>query len=301
MFMSSDTTSFSSINTNQIYSVIEETGFVNFIHRQDEAVYSKDSIPGDNIKIDTNIIFQTKIENPQSFCRSLANVNSFKQNKIEVKSNVFYNTDWITYFLIFCFVFYAFLQKTFLKKQRIIFNSFFNYRYTNQLIREGNIYNESGFYFLLLLSFFSFALLFLNWGVYYFYGNFLIINSLSIFLKVLAIFLLYYFGRIVLLLFISHVFKLNKLYSEFVLTQHVFFISFGIVALFFSVLVFFTATKFIIISSIIVFISFFTNYIIRLYMLTLNSAFFSLLYFFMYICTVEIMPLLVVYKLLNKI
>jgi len=299
--MSSDTATLSSVNTHLIYPVVEKTGFMGFIHWQDEVLYNTDSIVSDSITIDTNLIFQARIENPKTFCRSLANVNSFKNKSIDIKANTIYNTDWIIYFLLFCFVFYAYVQKTFLKKQRIIFTSFFNYRYTNQLIREGNIYNESGFYFLLLLSFLSFSLLLLNWSVYYLYDNFLIVNSLSIFLKVISFFTLYYFGRIVFLLFLSHVFKLKKLYSEFVLMQHVFFISFGIVALFFSVFVFFTATNFIIISSIIVFISFFANYIIRLYILTLNTGLFSLFYFFMYICTFEIMPLLVVYKLINKI
>ena len=290
-----DTTLLISVNPNLIFPVKHRTGFTTFIQKQDEVVY-----PNQSIKSGTYRIFQAKIVYPEKFKQSFINVPAVKQNVINVKTNSFFNTDWVTYFLLFCFVLYAFLQKMFYKKQRIIFNSFFNYRYTNQLIREGNIYNESGFYLLLLLSLLSFGLLLLNWGVYYFYGNFLFVNSLVLYLKVFALFALYYFGKIIFLLFLSNVFKLNKLYSDFVLTQHVFFISFGILALFFSTIIFYSTTKIIIISSIIIFISFYINYIFRLYMLTLGSGFFSLFYYFLYICTVEILPLLVVYKMLNK-
>lgn len=294
--MSSDTTSLSSANITLVFPVNRNTEIIKYFQKQDEVIYTNDTILSD-----TNIIFQNRIIKPDVYCQSLTNVSSIKRHEINLKSTFFYNTDWIIYFLLFCFILYAYLQNTFLKKQRIIFNSFFNYRYTNQLIREGNIYNESGFYLLLFLSLMSCVFLLLSWGIYYFYGNFLFVNSLLLFIKILTLFLILYFGKIIILLFIAHVFKLRKLYSEFVLTQHVFFISFGLIALFFSVLIFFTTTHFIILSSIFIFLSFFTNYIIRLYILTIGSGFFSLFYFFLYICTIEIMPLLVVYKMLNKI
>ena len=293
--MSKDSTSLTSVNINQIFPVTSKTGFISFIQRQDEVIY-----PKDNIVLQTNCIIQNKIDNPKKFVNSLINVQDVKSKTIKINSNIFFNTDWITYFLLFCFILYAFLQKTFYKKQRVIFSSFFNYRYTNQLIREGNLYNESGFYLLLILSLLSFGLLFLNWVVYYSYGNFLNINSLILFLKVFAVFAVFYFGKILFLLFLSNIFKLNKLCSDFVLSQHVFFISFGILALFLSVIVFFSTSRIIVISSIIIFISFYVNYLFRLYILTLGSGFFSLFYYFLYICTVEILPLLVVYKMINK-
>jgi len=293
--MSKDTSLLTSVNPIQTFPVYSRTGFITFIQRQDEAIY-----PKDKAVTRTDLIFQNKIIYSNKLAHSFINVKEVKPATLEAKSNSFFNTDWITYFLMFCFVLYAFIQKTFYKKQRVIFSSFFNYRYTNQLIREGNIYNESGFYLLLFLSLLSFAFLLLNWEIYYLYGTFLSVNSLSLFLKALGVFTVFYFGKIILQLFLSNVFKLNSLYSEFVLAQHVFFISFGILALFLSVIVFFTATKIIIIASIIIFISLYINYIFRLYILTSGSGFFSLFYYFLYICTVEILPLLVVYKQLNK-
>ncbi len=224
--MLSDTERDTCVNIQLKYPERSSTMLIRFVKGQDEALFSSDTIQEGMVYI------QKKTIPPPQYVKSLVNVHSAKSKQQDVKEFTFYNTSWIFWSLLVCFTVYAFLQKKFGKKQSIIFKSFFNLRYSNQLMREGNIYNESDFYFLLFLSLISFCLYILALSSYFILGNLLYFNSLIVFLKIIALFFMVYFGKILLLKILAVVFKLDKLYSEFVLTQHIFIITSGVVALF---------------------------------------------------------------------
>jgi len=292
--MASDSINDTSANVFLKYPELPRQGFVKFVGNQDEVSYTPDSV-----KLQ-NTVLQKKVVSPEKYTKSFVNVYSAKAKDLSVNPYNFYNTSWILWILLFCFVVYAYLQRHFSKKQSIIFKSFFNLRYTNQLIREGNIYNESGFYFLLFLSLITCGLYILGTGSYFMFGNLLFFNSFMVFIRILLFFTAAYFGKFLLLRILATVFKLEKLYSEFVLTQHIFIITSGVLALFISTFIFFTPYRFVVLFSVLAFLSLFSNYLFRLYMLTSGTGIFSLYYFILYICTVEILPLLFVYKLTHK-
>jgi len=282
------------INNQLKYPEPPCTMLTRFVKEQDNALFATDSVQEGLIYI------QKKTLPPPSYVKSIVNVRSAKVKQQEIKEFAFYNTSWIFWSLLLCFAVYAFLQKNFGKKQSVIFKSFFNLRYSNQLMREGNIYNESDFYFLLFLSLISFCLYLLALSSYLLLGNVLFFNSLITFIKIIALFFVAYFGKILLLKMIAVIFKLDKLYSEFVLTQHIFIITSGVAALFICVLIFFTPYKAVVLFSVLIYLSLFINYILRLYMHTSGAGIFSLYYFILYICTLVILPLLFVYKLTHK-
>ncbi len=290
-----DSTSYKLINHNQCFPIHSKTELEKFIKKQDEVIYLNDSTFND-----TSIIIQDKIKCTENYIKSFLSINNAPQKDVNIQSLNLYNTDWLTWFLLLCFVIFAFLQKNFCRKQKNIISSFFNYRYNSQLIREGNIYNETGFYFLLFLSLISFCLLLLNWFVFYFLDSFLFVNSLILFLKILSAFLFFYFGKIMFIRIISFTFKLNKLYSDFVLTQHVFLITLGVISLFLSMILVYLTNYILIITSVLVTIGLYVNFIFRLYILNLASGIFTLFYFILYICSIEILPVLIVYKLIIK-
>jgi len=288
-----DTSSFSCINKNQSFPVRKKSELVKFLKKQDEAIYFNDSTGKD-----TGIIFQNRISNPDSYKTSFLNY-SHKTLK-EINSFNYYKTDWLSWFLIFCFIIYAFLQKNFNRKQKAVINSFFNYSNKNQLLREGNLYNETGFYFLLFLSLLSVCLLLMHGFVYTYFGTYTSVNSFLLFLQISSVFLSLYFGKILLMRILSFIFKLNKLYSDFVLSHHLFIITLGITSLFISTILIFASNYMLIICSVIIGIGLYINFILRLYIVNLSIGFFSLYYYILYICSVEILPVLIIYKLIIK-
>jgi hypothetical protein len=97
-----------------------------------------------------------------------------------------------------------------------------------------------------------------------------------------------------------NVLRLEKHQSEFMLSQHIFMITAGIVSLFSVSFVFFTANYYIVTATLVLFISVIIIQYVRIMRMGSSLGLMQLLYFFLYICTVEIMPILVVYKLINN-
>jgi len=293
--MSADTTYFLLPKPNNTLPDYNKSGFVFFIDQEANA-YSE----SDTSLIDSTLKHPFKVIKPDVFKKSLLNNIPYNNSTIKPEPISVFNTDWLSYLLICAFIVYVFIKKNFYIKQRLLFNSFFDARTTGLLIREGNLYKEKNFYALIALSFISISFLFLNLGIYFFNTKFIYINSFYFFYKLIAVFIVFYFGKVLLMLMLSNIFKLSKIYSDFVLMHHVYIIVFGIFSLFFSLFVFYTSHKIIIILSALASLSLFLNYLFRLYKLHTNAGYFSIFYFFLYICTLEIMPLLIIYKLLNK-
>ncbi|MDD3876955.1 MAG: DUF4271 domain-containing protein [Bacteroidales bacterium] len=287
--LTQDTTYYSK---NTFIFPVKDTGMVElFVSQQDEAYMYEDS---GAVKVK---IFQQKIATPALYNGKLFNKLS-KVNSMEIKSFSPISNDWITLILIFVFFILAMLQKNFYKQTRLIFNAFISYRYTPYLTREGNILNEFNFYVLLFIAFISLSIaVYLKLHLYSFVE---VQNQVFMFAKIFAVLLILYLIKVFGLLFLANVFKVKKLFNEWLISQHVFFIITAIIILFLSSVFLYTEYIYYNMSIIVILIVVSIFYLYRLFILVYNNGMNNLFHFLLYLCTIEILPVLIIYKLLKN-
>jgi len=261
-----------------------------FVHQQDEIVHFNDTTDK------SHIVSQQTINKTSAYGESLIKLP--KTNIIKPLSYSDNNKDGLTILIIVLFIIFAYLRKVFSKKMSLITNSFIHFKHTAQLQREGNIYNDRDFYILMCLSFLIFSTLVFVLFDFYKYTLF---QQLLWLYKILAVVLFLYFFKLLIVRFLTNVFKLERLYTEYTLSYHVFFATYNLIFLFLSLIFLYNSNYFIYLSIIIVTIIFFILFLFRLFIILKSLGFFSPLYFFLYICILEILPLLVLYKMLKNL
>lgn len=259
-----------------------------FVARQDEVLP-----PTDTTAPDSMIIIQARLPEPVYTAQSLIDAN-VKNNKMQtqyIKQETY--SDWLTLTLLSVFVFFALLQKLHGKISGMISRAFFYPRQTELLVRDGNIYNSTGFYIWLLFSVVSLGML-----IFSMYGLFNPDSqSLGVFAAVTLGILLLYFAKISILYLCAHLLDLKNIFNEYVLVKHVFIITSGITAFFLTVLMVFYAHAMVLKIAILLIFAIFLYFLIRIFITWRQAGFSNLFYFFLYICSVEILPLLLGYKL----
>ena len=222
-----------------------------------------------------------------------------KQPK-EISTN---NTlDWVL--LLYLFGFILFTWVVVFKRRRIkqIFNSLFTNRGLNQLIRDGNLTKE-----FTIVPLMSIYLITISIFTLFFLKRFDIYNKISItdfylFVKIVFVFIILYFSKILFIKSFNNTFKNYNITFYYLLNG---FTSDIIIGLLFLPLLFLYTFSNKIFSSNILFICiiillvFNSIRLIRNILSSINYSRFSNLYLFLYLCTVEILPVILLLKLFN--
>lgn len=272
--------------------------FKKSIHSQDEGVdLSSSHYYLGNYKNVFLSYRQKSFINDSTLCTSMFFQKGEPHFDFQVKTKIQYGTEWMFFPLLICFVFATII--TFKNNKRIsqLFKAFLVPHFTNQLIREGNIMREFFIYPLLLTYFISISFL-ISTGLQHFL-HFDIIFSQSLLIS-LFVFLFFIF-KLVLINIIGWVFQTSRETFEYLTNYMIFSIVAG-VFLFPSVFFLIYSSPFI--SEILVYIIMIILAIIFAYrtirglLIGLSSERYSLYYLFLYLCTVEILPLCISVKLL---
>lgn len=272
---------------------------------QDDHVYSSIdySIVDTNLLLtdSSSIILQNKIlaKTPKKSILSHHELQSKNIQPIERQS---LNTDWVSAVIIGCFVLLAFSKVFYNKRLGQIFNSFFSSRFQNIMERDGHIFKDRISIPLFLFYTFSTSL-FIHQSLLYFLPNFqfpvlgfqlyLIITLLVLFLSVIKILLIFLYGMI---------FKSNFINSEVIVTNFVFNIVFGILILPIIMIVVFIPSPFFLYVGFFLWLFMLTYKVLRQLITRNPDTKFSLFNRFIYLCTFEIAPTIVLIQLvLNEL
>jgi hypothetical protein len=272
--------------------------FKKYIYSQDEGADLNSNIYYlENYKNIFLAFRQKSFINDSIQCTSMFFKGGEPHSDFHIKTRIQYGTEWMFFPLMICFVFATIF--TFINYKRIsqLFKAFLVPHFTNQLIREGNIMREFFIYPLLLIYFISLSLLISTALHYLLHFDFDFSQSLLISLFVLIFFIF----RILLIKFIGWVFQTNRETFEYLTNYMIFSIVAGV---FLFPFVFFLNFSSDFISEILLYLIMIILGIIFVYrtirglMIGLSSERYSLYYLFLYLCTVEILPLYVSVKLL---
>ncbi|MEN8115773.1 MAG: DUF4271 domain-containing protein [Bacteroidota bacterium] len=206
------------------------------------------------------------------------------------------NTDWLTIILLFGVILFATVRYFYTKYVGHLFLSLINYSTSARMFQERNypvshpaFRLEAIFYITFSLFIFQ-ALNVIKWENAYF--------KFTYFAMVFGAVMAYFFGKKFLYLILGSVFETTSETSEFLFNINNFNRTLGIILLPTVALISFYPSGnplFIVYAGIAIVLGFYAVLILRGILILLKKQF-SILYLFLYLCTLEFLPLLLIYK-----
>jgi len=279
--------------------------FLSSIHKnnKDTVLVSKfDSVKGNNFFANKYLVLtKAKKDNttyvPTIFSKHLLVA---KDKPTEMQNNNM--SDWLLLINLLGFILFIWVIVSFRKRMKQIFNSLFTNRALNQLIRDGDLSKEFIILPLLSIYFLTLSLFILFLFKYYYNIQQSFLFDFYFFLKLLTIIVLLYGVKIIFIRFISNIFRNYNVTSYYLLNSYISNIIIGF--LFLPLLFLYTysdkiiSDKILIICTIII-ILFNLIRIGRNIISGINYSKFSSLYLFLYLCTIEFLPIIILIKLFN--
>ena len=219
---------------------------------------------------------------------------STKHSDLQSQTFEYKNTDWLTYFILFCLILLAWVNISHRKWPGMIIGSFLSERQFNKFTRESHISNERIYIPLFIIYLMVFS------GLITFFLNLLPIITFN--------FNLENFGIVILILVTGWLIKSGIIKTAGILFRitemadfhnmyHVLFLfTCGILLLPLLIIGYFSNLEIFIYLGISVWFIMFIYKLLRQTMLFLSAGKFSLFHIFLYLCTLEILPLLVISK-----
>jgi len=245
-------------------------------------------------------IIQQKPDSEKTLTTSVFKDNLLKvqqNNSIPNKSNSDY---WGLFIFIFCLLILMIIKTTYSKRLSQIIKSFFNPRLMPQLNRDGNIFNERITAFIYPIYFISFGFIIYE-VITLVFSNKINYQGYLIYLLCLVGFIIFYFTKYLLIKTISIIFLTKRETDDYLLNQLIF--NFVIVLVIFpgAFLIFYAQPQLKIIFLIglaIIFSLIMIYRIIRSFFIGISLNKFSHFYLILYLCTVDIIPILLILRFL---
>jgi hypothetical protein len=212
----------------------------------------------------------------------------------EIKNN------WIFWILLGGFVVLTIVRYYHEKRLRLFGTSIYKRSAAIQLIRESPIYSHRSFFPMLLIYIISVTLLIYQSVEIFSPGSTEGIKTLLVFLLFLGIYVVFSLLKISVIWLISVTFKNKETAKEYIQNILIYNLVTGILLLPLLLLIIYTYHElFLYVAGGLVLIMIFLRFI-RGITIGLSDSKFSLFHLFLYLCTLEILPLLVAAKFLSK-
>lgn len=208
-------------------------------------------------------------------------------------------TDWITIVLLACLFIFAWIQTSYPKRLNQIFRAVAQPHHVNQLERDGNIFKERialglGLNYYLISSIFVFQIL----------SAFGIVpaglNNLALTGIIFAGLFVYQFLKSLVVHASGIIFNTSESARQYQLIILIFNYIIGIVLFPVVLIAFYWNNSAYLIAGLIIISLLMMYRIVRGFLTGHGNKSFNLFYLFLYLCTLEILPLLLIYKVISK-
>lgn len=284
------------------------TTLQNIYQLKDTFVVGMSSLSGDSLQAITiniqsedtlitnksdSILKQKNLQN--FFTGKESALKEFVPKKIETVNN-----NWILGVIILCVFLYTFAHAFYHKRITQIYSAFGARHFANQLNREGNLFNDRisiPLFFIYIFSFSLFLFQALNYFAdeekFFFQGH---IRYIIICLLLTA----FWLGKIFLIFIISKIFHTEKRTKEYLLNMLIFTMVTGVVLLPVNILNTYLQNDIFIYIAIIITAIILLFWLIRGFIIGLSYKSYTNLHLFIYLCSLEILPLIVIAKMVIK-
>jgi hypothetical protein len=269
--------------------------FQGFISLQDESpAYILKS--NDDTLFLKNRIVQAKINDVRLFDKSIFSPHLLQSKYSLPKEKPVTNPEWTSALIITCFFLFAIAQYGYFKRVQQIFKAFFTNRLFNQFSRDGGFLTERVSMFLFSSYVLAFSLFIFNaYRLYLPIPEFPFMNFF-LFLKIIIAMLIYYLVKVGIFSISGYIFRANKNVSDYVLNLYLFGQVTGVCLLPVIILTTYFDNKFMIYAGIIILLMLYIYSLFRGIVIALTKAKISVYYIFLYLCTLEILPLVLLVK-----
>ncbi|MCK9218583.1 MAG: DUF4271 domain-containing protein [Bacteroidales bacterium] len=246
---------------------------------------------------DTTYCIQSLSPAQPEYSPSLFSTHLLHPKTYVVRDYSHYPADWITGILIFCFILIAWTQVFYFKRVKQIFQAIFSKRFVNQLVRDGNLFNErvSIAYSMVYVLAFSLFLYQCNDRIIGFFPAGL--HGFLLYAIFTAGVFLFWTGKMFAVQLLGTVFKTRETTYNYLLNYLVFCLITGPVILIFLVFIIYLKSHFLLIFCSVLLGFFFAFRVVRGFLIGITLHKFSYLFLFVYLCSLEILPLLFMIKL----
>jgi hypothetical protein len=238
------------------------------------------------------------IAGPFSYRKSMFNSHELvPKNQLAIQRN-FYGRDWITIHLVICLLLFAGVQMYYSKRLRQILKAFGGIRYTSILTKEANLFRDRISIPLFIIYLVSMSLL-----IYLIVAGdteptIMNLGGLKFFSIIVLFVLLTWFIKNLALNFIGVLFKNQLILADYMHINFIFNLVTGIILLPFIILAVYMSNSYIIYAAVVIWLLIYFYRFVRELFTGLSYTNFSLFSRILYLCTFEIIPFLVVTKLI---
>ncbi len=210
-------------------------------------------------------------------------------------------SDWMLAILVVCFILLAWVRVFYPKRVQQIFRAPFSKRFINQLTRDGNLFGERftiamGIIYILTQSLFLYLI---NDRV--FALSYRGLPGISIYLLIAVLTVGFMSVKVTLVMFLGTIFKTRETTGNYLLNILIFSLLSGPVLLAFLVFIIYLQSPIPIYFCTAVLVLLMTFRFLRGFFIGMALGKFSYLFLFVYLCSLEILPLVVLIKILLKI
>jgi Domain of unknown function (DUF4271) len=206
--------------------------------------------------------------------------------------------DWVTGLLIFCFMILAWSQVFYYKRIRQIFMAPFSKRFLSQLTREGNLFKERISLALGTVYFLGFSLLLFEFNEQILKLTIPVFRGIALYGIITLAIVAVTAVKVSLIQLLGIVFKTRETTYNYLLNLLIFALLSGPLILAFLVFILYLKFPVLLHICLILFIVFYLFRFVRSFFIGITLTKFSYLFLFVYLCSLEILPLLVIIKLL---
>lgn len=247
---------------------------------------------------DTTITMQSTAGAPPVFEKSIFQSHMLHPTGFQISPLRMVQPDWILGVLLLCFILLAWGQVFYHRRIMQIFRAPFSKRFINQLKRDGNLFKERisivlGIVYILSLSMFLYETNELTLG-YYFQG----FAGLLLYGLIIVIIVVFMAAKVALVQWLGVIFKTRETTRNYLLNMLIFFLISGPVLLIALVFIIYLKSFVLIYICTSVFFVILLFRFMRGFFIGISLRKFSYLFLFVYLCGLEILPLLVLIKIL---
>jgi hypothetical protein len=274
--------------------------FKSFIQLQDEVPSELIKKKEDSVFLKHRII-QIKVDRPKSFNKSLFTAHQLKPSGAEPSAREISNHGWIAGIIAICFIFYSISHYGYFRRVQQIVKAFFASGLFSQLAREGGVFSERVSLFLFSSYLMALSLFFYKILEFYYSVPPGFLLSFLLYLEILAGIIIFYLLKLGLLRLLGFIFKADREVADYILNVYILGQMAGVALLPVIVLMAYMQSEFVIYAGSAALLLLYLYSMFRGLIMVASKVKVPLFYLFLYLCTLEILPLFLIAKVLSKI
>jgi len=251
-----------------------------------------------HLSTDTTITLESTAFPQPVFGKSIFQSHQLQPTDFQISHLHKAQPDWVLAILVLCFILLAWVQVFYHKRILQIFRAPFSKRFINQLTRDGNLFRERIVIALGIVYILTFSLLLYEFNEQVLRFTLQGVTGITLYWLITVINIGVLAAKVALVRFLGAIFKTRETTNNYLLNLLIFALLSGPVLL--TALIFIVYLKSIIILYIclFIFILLLVFRFMRGFFIGMALTKFSYLFLFVYLCSLEILPFLVLIKIL---